>query len=74
MTNFTININDALRLLIGRHPEINWSEVARQAWWEKAGQLELLDKLTAKSRASDKDVNELAALIKKGIAERHGKR
>ena len=60
--------------MIDRHPEINWSEVARQAWKEKAQQLELLNKLTIGSKASDKDVDELAKLLKKGIAEWHERR
>ncbi|HII54239.1 hypothetical protein COT30_00725 [Candidatus Micrarchaeota archaeon CG08_land_8_20_14_0_20_49_17] len=63
-----------IKEMIDRHPEINWSEVARQAWKEKAQQLELLNKLTIGSKASDKDVDELAKLLKKGIAEWHERR
>lgn len=74
MTNMTISIDEELKTLLARHPEMNWSEVARQAWKEKIRQLELLNSLTAASKATDKDVDELAALIKKGIAKRHGKR
>lgn len=39
----------------------------------KAEQLELLDKLTANSKATDKDIEELAALLSKRIAKRHEK-
>lgn len=47
--------------------------IAKQAWKEKAAQLELLDRITARSRATDKDVDKLAAMLKKGIAKMHGK-
>ena len=34
--------------------------------------LRLLKKLTSKSKATDKDIEELSKKIKRGIAERHG--
>lgn len=71
MVNMTIAVPGELKKLIDAHPEINWSEVARQAWWQKARELELLNKLTKTSKASDKDVLDLAKLIKKGMAEWH---
>ena len=71
MVNMTIAVPEELKKLLDSHPEINWSEVARQAWWQKARELELLNKLTKSSKASDKDVLELAKVIKKGITEWH---
>ena len=71
MVNVTINVDAELKKMLGHHPEINWSEVARQAWRQKAQALEMLDELTAKSRATEQDVAELAAMLKKGIARRH---
>lgn len=69
----TISVPHGLKQTLARHPEINWSEVARQAWEEKAQQLEMLDKLVGKNKASEKDINELDSLLKKGIAKRHWK-
>ncbi len=69
MVNVTIAVPEELKKLLDNHPEINWSEVARQAWWQKARELDLLNKLTSASKASDKDVLELARMIKKGMAE-----
>lgn len=71
MVNVTINVDTALKKMLGRHPEINWSEVARQAWRQKAQTLEMLDELTARSTATEQDVAELAAKLRKGIARRH---
>jgi hypothetical protein len=46
-----------------RHPEINWSEVTRQAIRGKIEKLELLDELTAESELTEADVSEIAARI-----------
>lgn len=67
----TISVPDELKARLMSHPELNWSEVARQAWEKKIQQLDLLNRLTANSTATDKDIEELAALIKKGMARRH---
>ena len=71
MVNVTIAVPEDLKQLLDKHPEINWSEVARQAWWQKARELELLNQLTQSSRVSDKDVLDLAKLIKKGMVDWH---
>jgi len=73
LVNVTVSVPGDLKEVLDRHPEINWSEVARQAWKDKAGQLELLDKITSSSRASDKDVEALAKMIKKGVSDWHDK-
>jgi len=73
MANMTISVPDELKAMLDRHPEMNWSEVARQAWKSKAEQLELLNRLTARSKATDKDIEELGRLLKKGIANKHDK-
>ena len=73
MVNVTISVPEDLKKLLDKHPEMNWSEVARQAWWQKARELELLNQLTKSSKATDKDVLDLARVIKKGIADWHNK-
>ena len=71
MVNVTIAVPEDLKKLLDKHPEMNWSEVARQAWWQKAKELELFNKLTKSSDVSDKNVLELAKTIKKGMTEWH---
>ena len=73
MVNVTINVPIDLKTKLETYPEINWSEVARQAWNEKVHQLDLMNKLTKKSKASDASIAELAKLIKHGMARRHEK-
>ena len=73
MVNVTINVSSELKTKLEAYPEINWSEVARQAWNEKVHTLDLMNKLTKKSHASDASITELAKLIKHGMAQRHEK-
>ncbi|VVC00826.1 Uncharacterised protein [uncultured archaeon] len=71
MVNMTISMDTELKKLLDKHPEMNWSEVARQAWRQKAEALELLDRLTANSKATDEDVMAISRKINKGIAKWH---
>jgi len=63
MPTITVNVDDDLRERMEDHPEINWSEVTRQAIKEKVDQLELLDELTRGSELTEADVEEIAAEI-----------
>ncbi|MBS3081367.1 hypothetical protein J4416_00330 [Candidatus Pacearchaeota archaeon] len=55
-----------------KHRETKWSEVARQALWERANRLELMDKLLANSKLTEADIKEIGKKIKRGIAKAHG--
>jgi Arc/MetJ-type ribon-helix-helix transcriptional regulator len=56
MATITVNVDEELKEWMERHPEINWSEVTRQAIREKINQLERLDELTADSQLRTEDV------------------
>ena len=71
MANMTLSVPADLLKAIKRHSEINWSEVARKAFREKTRDLELMEKLTSKSRMSQEDVMELDNIIKRGSWEMH---
>ncbi len=72
MGNMTLAVPEDLHKIMNKHKDIKWTEVARQAMWEKARKLELMDKLTAKSKLTEKDIEEIGNKIKHGIAKRHG--
>ena len=72
MTNMTLAVPEDLHQIMRSHSEIKWSEVARQALWEQARKLELMDKILSKSELTEKDALELGRKINKGIAKRHG--
>ncbi|MGA9401156.1 hypothetical protein [Haladaptatus sp.] len=70
MPSITVNVDNDLKERMEKHPEINWSEVTRQAIRDKIENLELMDELTADSGLTDKDVDELAAKINESARKR----
>jgi len=72
MSNLTLAVPEDLEQIMERHKDIKWTEVARQAMWEKARKLELMDKLLAKSELTEQDALEIGREVNKGIAKRHG--
>ena len=72
MTNMTLAVPEDLKKLMEKHKEVKWSEVARQAMWEHAKKLELMEKLASKSRLTEKDALEIGRTIKKKVAKKHG--
>ena len=74
MANVTLAVPEELRKIMRSHPEIKWSEVARQAMWEYARKLELMDEVAKKSHLTEKDALELGRTINSGLGARYGKR
>ena len=72
MPTVTVNVDDDLKERMEKHPEINWSEVTRQAIRDKVEKLELMDELTADSELTDEDVDEIAAKIDGSARRRIG--
>lgn len=72
MTNMTLAIPADLKHIMETHREVKWSEVARQAMWDHARKLLLMDKIVAKSKLSEKDALGIGRKIKEGVARRHG--
>ncbi|MFH0859856.1 MAG: hypothetical protein V1921_01515 [Candidatus Altiarchaeota archaeon] len=69
----TFSVPVELHRLMKKHSDIKWSEVARHAIWTRARDLELLDKLTAKSAMTLEDVEELDRIVKKGVWDKLSK-
>lgn len=69
MPNMTIRLPDDLKDAIDEHPEINWSEVARQSMREYVHKLEIADQIAADSDLTEADALELGASLKRDIAE-----
>lgn len=72
MTNMTLAVPEDLHRIMQKHNDIKWSEVARQAIWNKARKLDLMDKILAKSELTEEDAEKIGHKIKHGIAKRHG--
>lgn len=71
MTNMTLAIPADLYKVMKRHKEIKWTEIARQAMWEQARKLEIMDTILSKSELTDKDAIEIGKKIKHEIAKKH---
>ena len=73
MPTVTVNVGENLKHRMEDHPEINWSEVARQSFQQKLselGKLDLMNELLEDSQLTEDDVDELAALVNDGALER----
>lgn len=71
MPNMTIRVPDELKSAMDEHPEINWSEVARQSMWEYVHKLEIADQIAAESELTPSEAAELGASLKHDIAEHY---
>lgn len=71
MATVCVSVPDEMKQKLEQFETINWSAVARQAFAKELSKLELMDKLTAKSKATDKDIEALSKKIKLGIAKWH---
>lgn len=77
MEKISVRVDSERRERMKDHPEINWSEVTRQAIDEKIDAIERLERMNdvaAGSTATADDVDEIAARINEGLAQRHGLR
>jgi hypothetical protein len=70
MPSITVNVDDELKKQMENHPEINWSEVTRQAIQEKVETLEAMEELTSESKLTESDVREIADKINEGARKR----
>lgn len=70
MPTITVNVDDVLKERMDKHPEINWSEVTRQAIQEKIETLEVMDELTSGSELTEGDVAEIADRINESARKR----
>lgn len=55
MTTMTLSIPDEMKKKMDSFPEINWSEVARQAFMQKIEDMEFLRKFKEKSKLTEAD-------------------
>ena len=63
MVNITLSLPEELKKSLDKHSEINWSEVARQAFKDKLSKLAILEKFSSKFKLSEKDIEELSNKI-----------
>lgn len=72
MANITLTIPEDLREELQKHKEVNWSEVTRKAMKDHLRKLHIAEAIASKSKFTQKDIDELDKMVKKGIAKEHG--
>jgi hypothetical protein len=71
MVTMTLAVPKELKKKMDSFPEINWSEVARQAFRRKVEDLEILRKFTRESSLTEKEALELGAELSKKLSKRY---
>jgi predicted CopG family antitoxin len=72
MPNITLAIPEDLQEKLREHSEIRWSEVIRLTLEKKVADLEMMDKLTSKSKLTAKDAEEISESIDRAVAKKLG--
>jgi len=71
MVTMTLSVPEELKHRMETFQEINWSEVARQAFAEKIKELEFLTKFKSKSTLTEKEALKLGRELSKNLAKRY---
>lgn len=70
MPTLTLAIPKELKTEMDAIPELNWSEVARQAFLQKVKEYRLFKELISKSKLTKKNAKELANKINLAVSKR----
>ena len=70
MTTLTLAVPDEIKKKMDSFPEMNWSEVARQAFLQKIEDMEFLRKFKEKSRLSEADALRLGKEVSKEVSNK----
>lgn len=73
MPNMTLAIPKELKQRMSHFKEINWSEVARVAIWEKTRILEKMKELLSKSSLGTLEIERNSVQIRKRVFKKHHK-
>jgi len=71
MTTMTLAVPSELKHKMETFPEMNWSEVARQAFMQKLKDLEFLKKFKSDSTLTEEDALRLGRELNKNLAKRY---
>ena len=74
MPNVTLSIPEGLHEKMKKHSEIRWSEVVRKSITEKIDDLEIMDRLTKRSKLTQADVDEISHKIDRDVFKELNKR
>ncbi|MBI4439473.1 hypothetical protein HY638_00715 [Candidatus Woesearchaeota archaeon] len=72
MPNVTLAIPKELHEKMKQHSEIRWSAVIRKTIAERIEALEIMDRITSKSKLTQADVEEISSKIDSAVAKKLG--
>ena len=70
MTTLTLAVPDEMKKKMDSFPEMNWSEVARQAFIQKIEDMEFLRTFKEKSKLTEADALRLGKKVNKSVSDR----
>ncbi len=70
MTTLTLAVPDEMKKKMDSFPEMNWSEIARQAFMQKIEDMEFLRKFREKSRLSEAEALKLGKEVSKEVSNK----
>jgi len=70
MTTLTLAVPDEMKKKMESFPEMNWSEVARQAFRQKIEDMDFLRKFKEKSKLTEADALRLGKEVSKSVSGR----
>ena len=73
MTTLTLAVPDEMKKKMDSFREMNWSEVARQAFMQRIKDLEFLKKFKSDSTLTEEDTLRLGRELNKNLAKRYKK-
>ena len=73
MATMTLAVPSELKNKMDTFPEMNWSEIARQAFLQRVKDLEFLRKFKEDSTLTEADALRLGAELNKNLARRYHK-
>ena len=73
MTTMTLAVPSELKDKMETFPEMNWSEVARQAFMQRIKDLEFLKKFKSDSTLTEEEALRLGRELNKNLAKRYKK-
>ena len=73
MTTMTLAVPSELKDKMEKFPEMNWSEVARQAFMQRIKDLEFLKKFKSASTLTEEDTLRLGRELNSNLAKRYKK-
>ena len=74
MVSITLAVPHDLKAEMEKHPEFNWSEIARKAIRDKLDLLKKMDSMFANSRLTEEDALRIGNEINKAVAKKYKER